>query len=256
MVPKRFLDQIDIYDRDIYESIDLTLFNLAVGIVERNRTRFTTFPNSKGVARIINLLEWQSHAYHEYLDGEGIFVDQVVHIALHQAVDELSGGRHPESALLAEAYASASDLYLLGKLSQAGVECDFVVETLESLGSYYEMYADGDNAMSRLLEQLLIDPYQTMVDVAHYLMQFCQPLLYSCSLPEVMDEIQRLETDLFYPLVHHYNTTNWILTIRSQYPQWYPDPGAVDKIKKRLGTSETHFLGCVREVVMGLHEEK
>ncbi len=115
--------------------------------------------------------------------------------------------------------------------------------------------ADGENAMSRLLEQLLIDPYQTMVDVANYLMQFCQPLLYSCSLPEVMDEIQRMESDLFYPLVHHYNTTNWILTLRSQYPQWYPDPGAVDKIKKRLGTSETHFLGCIREVVMGLHEE-
>ncbi|CAM2009866.1 hypothetical protein [Acanthopleuribacter pedis] len=254
MVQKRTLDQIDIYDHDLYKNLNLPLIDLAIDIVARNNTRFTVFPNSKGIARIINLLEWQAHAYHEYLDGDGIFVDQIVHIALHQAVDTLTGGRHPEGALLAEAFASASDLYLLGNIAKTGEETDFVVDTMESLGSYYEMYADGETGLNALLEQLLADPFQTMINVADYLMQFCQPLLYSGSVPEITDEIQRLEQNGFYPLVHHYNTTNWILTIRSQYPQWYPDPVGVGTIKKRLSQSETHFLGCIREVVLGLHE--
>lgn len=255
MVQKRTLDQIEIYDRAVYEGLGFPLVDLAVAIVVRNGTRFTVFPDSKGIARIINLLEWQSHAYHEFLDGDGIFFDQVVHIAMHQTVDALTGGRHPEGALLAEAFASASDLYLLGKIAQTGEETDFVVETMESLGSYYEMYADGETGLSALVEQILADPFKTMVAVADYLMQFCQPLLYTGSIPEITDEIQRLEQNLYYPLVHHYNTTNWILTIRGQYPQWYPDPVGVGKIKKRLSQSESHFLGSIREVLLGLHEE-
>ena len=246
------LDDLPIYEEDLFLEAGIELLPLAKALVQCNHTRFTRFPHSKGIARIVNLLEWESHAYHEFLDGEGIFADQVVHVAIHQAVDKMTGGRHPENMLLAEALASSSDVYLIGQLSRAGCETDFLAETLESLGSYFEMYGEGESQLAAFLEQVLARPFETMVAVSDYLYEFCMPLLYPDSVSEMAAQLRELERQPFYPLIHHYNTTNWILTIRATYPQWYPDSGGTAEVRKQLCGDEAHFLAAFRELVLDL----
>ena len=207
------LVEMEIYEADAFREADIVLLDYAKKILHGHR--FLCFPESKGIARLINLVHWDVDARREYVDGTGIHADQVIHLAVHHVLSHLSGSDTPHAMLFAECLASATDLYLVGKLARVGHETDFVRDTLESFGMYYDMYAGDENAMETLITSLVDAPFQAMVRAADYLYRFGGRLLN----PTVeYVPLRDMESHYYYPLTHHYNMANWMLTIRARFP--------------------------------------
>lgn len=213
---KMSLKNLTIFDLEIYQSLDLK--NLMPLVLETLKDHhYCGFSNSRGLARIINLIQWEAAETTEYFDGEGIYFDQALHAAIHHVMDLQPNANNPFAMLAAECLASASDLFLLGTLSQAGQETDFLIDTMDSFYSYYELYCGEDqDPLKNLLNEVVENPLKTMSDVASYLYTFTSPLLYN--EPHIQDLLDLQEND-FYPLIHHYNISNWVLNIRNRFPQ-------------------------------------
>ena len=245
IVEKR-IEDLDIFEKDAFERAGLAILTVAEHILAQSNTRFILLPESRGLARMVNLLQWQAGDHVEYLDGEGVFSDQVVHMAIHQALDREQGSATPHHMLFAEVLASASDMYLAGRLIQAGEETDFLADTLESLGSYYEMYAASPDQLTAFLQRLSDTPWETMVSLVDYLYTFCCPFLEKDRSIEHLSIPRSMEDHMFYPLVHHYNVTNWLLTINATFPKSSGQVPNLDMARNLLLSNEVSFLETLK----------
>lgn len=206
------LSDLDILEEAAFDRAGLTLLEPCLELL--SDLDVVCFPKGRGLGRLVNLLQWQVDQQLEYLDGDAVAADQVVHFALHHLWHRRIGSDHPFDLLFAECMASASDLYLLGKLSNGGEETDFLVDTLDSFGSYYEIYS-SESRLEKLVARILENPYQTMSAAVDYLFRLGVALLS----PQInLEALARFQDDLLYPLAHHYNISNWILTIRNRFP--------------------------------------
>ena len=206
------LEEMAVVEEDAFRRAGLDLLGHSRRMLKD--LRIARVPEGRGIARLVNLLQWDVGEHMEYLDGEVVAADQVVHFAMHHIWDQKLGSDHPLKMLFAECMASASDIYLVGKLSHAGEETDFLADTLESFGSYFEMYS-SEEELEELVIQVVEEPFETMIEAARYLFE-----LGSCLLEQVidMDKLILFQDHLFYPLAHHYNISNWVLTIRNRFP--------------------------------------
>ncbi len=207
------LGELEIFEKAEFEQAGIKLLSLCLELLKDHQ--IVLLPNSNGIARLVNLLHWDVSQNLEYVDGEGVYADQVVHFAVHHVMARHEACHNPKGMLFAECLASAADAYLAGKLSQAGLESDFLHDTLESFGSYYDMYTEDEGQMERQLAALLANPFEAMTALATYLYQFGSALL--APQPD-FEALNRLQAHMSYPLAHHYNISNWILTIRAAYP--------------------------------------
>ena len=247
------LEDLEVYEAETYRKANIKLLDYAHLLLSQMQTKAILFADSKGIARIANLLLWEAGKGQEFIDGHGIYADQLIHSAIHQLLEHVLGSKHPLNMLFAECLASASDIYLLGKLSQAGQETDFLHDTLESYGSYYELYAHQDEDFVTTLNAIRRKPFETMIALADYLFEFCEPLLYPQTVRDSTLPLVMAERCHFYPLVHHYNISNWILTIRGKHakPPSAP-PAALDAIRALFCDSEAQFLKCMEQGVNSL----
>ncbi len=222
------------------------LLALSCGFLERAGVRFGVMPEGRGTARLASLLSWQVAERLELLDEACVASDQLVHFALHQMVDRRLGHDDPYAVLLAETIASASDLYLLGKLAATDREPAFLVDTMESFSAWFELYAGDPDDLERLLASTVADPYAAMRSLCRYLLAATAPLLYPRDERSVTDTLTKAARDRAYPLLHHYNTTNWVLSIRARYPRPAAPAEAVDLLAA-LPESEEGLYGALEE---------
>ncbi len=214
----RSLDQIDIIEAVEFRRAGIQLLDEALSRLRRRRLRIALLPEGRGLARALNLVHWRPDANREWLDGDAVHADQVVHFAIHAAMDETLGSAHPHAALYAECAASAVDVFLAGKLARAGEETEFLGETLESWAFYYERYAAGEADFATLLEHMREQPGRTATALTEYLFRFTESLTYPDDDDAALDALAPLTEDFRYPLVHHYHVSNWALHIRARFP--------------------------------------
>lgn len=210
--PLSRLSHIKIYDKAFYENIQSDILNFASKVVSSANIHATVLGQQPGLARLMNLATWRSDGAHEYLDQDAIAGDVVIHVACHQAVHQRFGSDETRYQLLGEAIASASDFYLVGLFANAGVEFAFLEETLESFSFYFESYGEISQLES-ILELAMANPNQLMADLARYLFEFTACFL---SKEPLVTQISQMAAHAFYPLVHHYHVTNWVLNLRNQ----------------------------------------
>ena len=231
----RRLEELEIAEADAFDRAGIDLLASCQGLLKN--LSIVCLPEGRGLARLVNLLQWDVGQQREYLDGDIVAADQVVHFALHQIWDKKIGSAHPHTMLFAECMASASDLYLLGRLSQAGEETDFLMDTLESFGSYYEMYGTEEQ-LEELVTRIVEAPFETMIEAAAYLYHLgCRLLEPSTDMGALLE----FQDHLMYPLAHHYNISNWILTIRNRLPQ-NPAPLDPAEVMDHLPRTEKDWL--------------
>jgi len=238
------LSRLPVYEADADKRACISLLPQARAILAANRTRAVIVPRA-GLARLLNLVHWDVATHLEYLDERAVYADQLCHFAAHQLIDALLGSRDPYALLFAEAFASALDFYLLGKLIQAGEETGFLIETIESFTTYYELY-DSEDQLELVLTRTGEAPFTLMAEVADYLFQ-CAILLMSKADPgEIMQALGWLAEGPLYPLVHHYNVSNWVLAIRVRCPAPGPDTPDMMRMRKLFLQDESTFLAHFR----------
>lgn len=241
------LPELTILERDAFIRAGIDLLILSEAVVEHDNLRFHCLPKRAGQARLVNLLAWQLGDGVEVLDGAAIHADQVVHIATHRVMNGQLGHTDPFAMLAGEAVASASDIYLLGCLAAAGEETDFLADTLESFAMYCELYSpDGEQALERLLIDVRHQPFQTMAHLAQYLFASCTDLWCAHALENTIQAVSALADHPYYPLIHHYNATNWVLNTRHMQGAPNHRQRAQDTLN-RLFRSEENFLNLYRD---------
>jgi hypothetical protein len=233
---ERGIDGIDILEREIYTKAEIDLLRLSLKMLANHR--FAVIAEGRGMARLLNLLCWDAASGTEFLDDQEMPADQAIHMAIHQVIERDLGSTTPEHMLLAETIASASDLYLLGKLAKAGEETAFVTETMESFSFYYETYAAKAEHLETLLQAVLTSPFMAMSQVADFLFETGLLLFQPLSNAEAL---RACTAHAFYPLIHHYNITNWIMAIRERHPD--PRPTENPLSPSRFMNGEERFLG-------------
>lgn len=229
---------LPVLEADSFERANVEALGLLCDWLRDRDLKFTLFPDSRGRARLLNLMDWNVQSGHEYLDGDAIFADQVLHVGLHHAVDACLE-KSAAAMLFAEALASASDLYALGMLSKAGEETDFVADTMESFAAFYEMYGE-EQQLERLLKRTTRDPYKAMLEVCNFLYDTLLPMLYPAQAHTAIEVLAKAETSDLYPLLHHFNTSNWVFLIRRAFDQLSGE-AAVEGLRKQLSKGPAAF---------------
>jgi len=210
------IDGVFVREADAFRRAGIDLLDRAMALLRRDNLRLTLLPQGRGLARLLNLTHWSAAARREWVDGEDVCADQVIHFATHRLCDERLGSADPRAALFAECVASAMDLYLCGKLARAGEETEFLTETLESYGYYYEIYAGAEGDFERLLTAMQGSPWAAAKALADYLYAVAAPLLTADTGGETaLAELTPMTDDHRWPLVHHYHVANWVLFIRA-----------------------------------------
>ena len=243
MMPEtRDLLTLPVREAEAFTRAGIKLLPKARAVLAANRTRAIVIPGGTGMARLINLAHWQVDHHLEYLDEAAVNADQLIHFAAHQVMACVLGCEDAHALLLAETFASALDLFLLGKLIGAGEETEFLVETVESFGAYCDLYGKGPVQLEALLTRIRDDPFASMAAAADYLYRVAEILLTSQVVAETAAGLAALASDPLYPLIHHYNVVNWVLAIRVRYPTIGEPPYHLARARKLFWTDEASFL--------------
>jgi hypothetical protein len=130
-----------------------------------------------------------------------------------------------EALFLAEAIASAFDLYLVGRLLARAPECDFVTTQVPLMAECAAEAGLPQAGFSALLEEVVRDPERAFEDLRALLFDAATALVASPGVTEAQAALERLAERRFAPLLHHYQLSNWIL-----YARAYAQPLAADAV--------------------------
>lgn len=232
---------LPIYEADSFTAAKIDLLEHSLNLLEKRDVKVEILQDGRGSARLLNLLQWDLQAATETIDGDGPIADQVIHAAMHHFSDACFGSDTAQTMLFGECLASAIDFYLLGKILAARIETDFVIDTIDSLASYYEQYGDPEQ-LQTILETASAEPYPTFIQIASYLYQAVAPLLNARDPHTISQHLLKAQDHPYWPLLHHYNIGNWVLTLRARFQNPQDTPFDHRAAIGDLGNTEVEFL--------------
>jgi hypothetical protein len=174
-------------------------------------------------ALFLNLTFWNGADGADVLCDEHIPADVVAHVAWHHLVDRqltLAGHpskerRSPDALFLAEAIASAFDLYLVGRMLLNAPDSDFITTQVPLMGEAAAEAGLSEEDFTALLEDLTREPERAFEDLRALLFDICTELL-DCNGPQQAEEVlERHAMHRFASVLHHFQVSNWILYARA-----------------------------------------
>jgi hypothetical protein len=181
----------------------------------------------------LNLTFWDPGEQGDVLAGEAIPADVVTHVAWHhlarRALERASAGRSAEALFLAEAIASAFDLYLVGRLLGHAPGADLLETQVPAMSEVTEAAGLSQADFEALLEGVAADPDRAFEDLRALLFDAAVALSACTGVDAAAEALDALDKRRFGSLLHHYELSNWILYARAHGTS-APDPAvrAVD----------------------------
>lgn len=228
MLNRLSLDEVEVVDLDLYRHVAEVEWLLTFAR-ERGLTFATVDPDgpAEDEARVLNLAFWRPGDVAEILDEPYLTADQLAHNTWHAAAERALGpaARTAPGLLLAEAVASAFDVYLVGRL--IGHHPD--APMLES-----QVPAMRDSATAAGLDEDEIEAMLTrFVDAPEASFGALWSLLYDVGLAlaeakdaEAAAEVLHRHRDApLGALLHHYELPTWVLFARA-----YADAGDASSV--------------------------
>lgn len=178
----------------------------------------------------LNLTFWNPGEGGDLLASDQIPADVVTHVAWHHLASRALGldrDRPPaEGMLLAEAIASAFDLYLVGRLLGHAPGSDFLETQVPAMADAAEAAGLGEDGFEALLAGVAADPDRAFEDLRALLFEVSTALLRCPSLQPAAEIFEGAAGHRFAPLLHHYELSTWILYARAYGGSTAPDPAA------------------------------
>jgi len=176
-------------------------------------------------ALFLNLTFWQAGEQGDVLTADRVAADVVMHVGWHH-VARAALGPAAESAdgiFLGEAIASASDLYLVGRLLGHAPDAEFLGTQVPAMSDAAEAAGLTPDAFAALLESVAEAPERAFEDLRALLFDAATTLLRCDSLDAAEAALAALEGRRFGALLHHYELSNWVLSARANRER-APDP--------------------------------
>ncbi|AKT38025.1 hypothetical protein [Chondromyces crocatus] len=167
----------------------------------------------------LNLTFWSPSEGGDLLTGDHVPADVVTHVAWHHLASRPLGLDRPKPAvegmLLAEAIASAFDLYLVGRLLGRSPDSEFLESQVPAMAEAAEAAGLTDEGFEALLAEVAKDPDQAFEDLRSLLFDAGVELVRCSSIESAAAVLERLKGHRFAPLLHHYELSTWILHARA-----------------------------------------
>jgi hypothetical protein len=173
-------------------------------------------------AAFLNLTFWNANEA-DVLCEDSIPADVVAHVAWHHLAAPQLARLDPESAatptaaalFLAEAIASAFDLYLVGRLLHNTPDSDFIETQVSIMGEAAGEAGLSAPAFAALLEHVVADPERAFEDLRELLFDVSRDLLACSGARDAQLVLERFADHRFGSLLHHYQLSNWVLYARA-----------------------------------------
>ena len=162
----------------------------------------------------LNLTFWGGQEADVLMDRR-VPADVVAHVGWHHlARRELGTGT--DAAFLGEAIASAFDLYLVGRLLPVAPDCGFLETQVPALTDAALDAGMSEDDFERELERIIAEPERAFEDLRALLFDAATALAGEVDLDEAAARLTAMSGRRFYPLLHHYELSNWILHVRAR----------------------------------------
>lgn len=234
------LDELTIDDRSSFTGV--AIYGRLEQILRRSTARFRIPEAGQTLswdrALFLNLTYWNEDEGADVLCDGHIPADVVAHVGWHEVVRrELARRRSspsPSAAalFLAEAIASAFDLYLVGRLLERAPDCDFVTTQVPLMADCAAEAGLPEAGFSKLLEEVVRQPERAFEDLRALLFDAATALVACAGVAEAQAALERLADRRFAPLLHHYQLSNWIL-----YARAYAQPLAADAVATEVDSA-------------------
>ncbi len=162
----------------------------------------------------LNLTFWGGDEADVLVDRR-VPADVVAHVAWHHLARRALGAS-ADAAFLGEAIASAFDLYLVGRLLPVSPECGFIESQVPALTDAALDAGMTEEAFERELQAVVDDPERAFEDLRGLLFDAATALAGDVPLDQAAVRLGALSGRRFYPILHHYELSNWILHVRAR----------------------------------------
>ena len=218
----RTLAELTIEDERSFRHVGL--YDDLKQVLFRARFPFRILP-SDGMANwdralLLNLTYWRPDSGGDVLVDDTIPADVVAHVAWHHLAAgalgaEPGGPPSVEGLFMAEAIASAFDLYLVGRLLGHAPESSFLETQVPAMKDVAEAAGVDEEGFARLLNDVAGAPERAFADLRTLLFDACLALYASADAERALVALSGFDTHRFAPLLHRYELSNWILYARA-----------------------------------------
>jgi len=169
-------------------------------------------------ALFLNLTFFAPDAPSDVLTDRVIPADVVAHVAWHHAAMLKFGSATTDAheQLLAEAVASAFDLYLVGRLLGHAPDSAFLETQVPAMGEVASAAGADDAWFENMLESVSDGPERAFEDLRTLLYECAAALLDVQGAEAAQMALQPWSSHRFFPLLHHYELSNWLLATRGR----------------------------------------
>ena len=215
----RTIDELEIEDERSFRHVEL--YERLKEALRKDRYTFLAPPRGEALswdrALFLNLTFWSPAAQGDVLASDRIPADVVIHVAWHHLARRALGAAAAtaDGLFLGEAVASASDLYLVGRLLGHAPDSSFLETQVPALAQVAEANGLDEAAFEALLEEVAREPERAFEDLRALLFDAATSLVGCATALDAERALSALETRRFAPLLHHYELSNWVLYARA-----------------------------------------
>ncbi|MEM1032896.1 MAG: hypothetical protein AAGN82_21300 [Myxococcota bacterium] len=168
-------------------------------------------------ARLINLAFWHPDGVAEVLDEPYLTLDQVAHNVWHVAAARALGeeATRVEGLLLAEAVASAFDVYLIGRLLGHEPEAPLLETQVPAMSDAAGAAGRSDAEVAAMFEGFAAAPEESFGQLTQLLFATGRALVDAPDPDAAAEVLRHSRTQPLGCLLHHYELPTWVLFARA-----------------------------------------
>jgi hypothetical protein len=173
--------------------------------------------------RVLNLAFWQPGQVAEVLPEDRMAADQLAHNAWHLMAQVALGADSgtADGMMLAEAVASAFDVYLVGRLIGHAPDSEFLATQVPAMSEAAEAAGVDEAGFEKLVERMAAEPERCFEELRALLFDTGTALVAATTardldaLHAASDVLGRAAAAPLGALLHHYELSTWVLHARA-----------------------------------------
>lgn len=218
------LDDLAVVDEVSFRHV--AIYGRLRAALQRSRHRFRVPEvgerTSWDRALFLNLTYWSAEAESSVLCEGAITPDVVAHTAWHHLAGKFLAADTPAgqplssaAGLLAEAIASAFDVYLVGRLISIVPESDFILSQVPIMAEAAEQAGLAAAGFEALLASVSAEPERAFEELRALLFEAGLALTACVEADQAQAILESYVGRRFEPLLHHFQLSNWVLYSRA-----------------------------------------
>jgi len=212
------LSEIELVDLDLYGHV--AEIEMLLAFAKKQGITFATVDEdgpAEDEARLLNLAFWHPGGVAEILDEPYLTADQLAHNTWHVAAEAAlgDGAKTIAGLLLAEAVASAFDVYLVGRLVGHHPDAPFLESQVPAMRDAALAAGRSEAEIEALVTRFVDTPEASFGELWALLYDVSLALVRAGDADAAATILRERRDDPLAALLHHYELPTWVLFARA-----------------------------------------